>query len=148
NGLHAYYIVNANNNRLDKAPVAIVSDPKRPDRAVEAGVSCMSCHVTGILPKADQMLDHLGKNPKAFTRAEAEVIKALYPGKDAVLKLMEEDAKKYTEVVAKTGARVSKFEAVSTITLKYEADLDLPTAAAEVGLTPDALRTKIDESDT
>ncbi len=148
NGLHAYYIVNANNNRLDKAPVAIVSDPKRPDRSVEAGVSCMSCHVTGILPKADQMLDHLGKNPKAFTRAEAEVIKALYPGKDAVLKLMEEDAKKYTEVVAKTGARVSKFEAVSTITLKYEADLDLPTAAAEVGLAPDQLRTKIDESDT
>ena len=69
NGLHAYYIVNANNNRLDKAPIAIVSDPKRPDRAVEAGVSCMSCHVTGIIPKADQIRDHLAKNPKAFTRA-------------------------------------------------------------------------------
>jgi len=53
-------------------------------------VSCMSCHVSGILPKADQMIDHLGKNPKAFTRAEADVIKALYPGKDAVLKLMPE----------------------------------------------------------
>ena len=93
NGLHAYYIANADNARLDKAPVAIVSDPKRPDRAVEAGVSCMSCHVTGILPKADQMIDHLAKNPKAFTRQEADLIKALYPGKDKVLKLMEEDAK-------------------------------------------------------
>ncbi|HSQ54934.1 MAG TPA: c-type cytochrome domain-containing protein, partial [Gemmata sp.] len=95
NGLHAYYIANANNNKLDKAPIAIVSDPKRPDRSVEAGVSCMSCHVTGILPKADQVLDHLGKNPKAFTRAEADLIKALYPGKEVVLKLMEEDGKKY-----------------------------------------------------
>jgi WD40 repeat protein/mono/diheme cytochrome c family protein len=148
NGLHAYYIANANNNRLDKAPVAIVSDPKRPDRAVEAGVSCMSCHVTGILPKADQVLDHLTKNPKAFTRAEADVIKALYPGKESVLKLMEDDAKRYAEVVAKTGARVSKFEAVSTITLKYEADLDLDIAAAEVGMLPAQLRDRIDHSET
>ena len=140
NGLHAFYIANADNARLDKAPVAIVSDPKRPDRAVEAGVSCMSCHVTGILPKADQMLDHVDKNPKSFTRQEADLISALYPGKDKVLKLMEEDAKRYAEVVAKTGAKVSRFEAVSTITLKYEADLDLETAAAEVGLSPDAFR--------
>ncbi|MCE9566070.1 MAG: WD40 repeat domain-containing protein [Planctomycetes bacterium] len=148
NGMHAYYIMNANNNRLDKAPQAIVSDPKRPDRAVEAGVSCMSCHVTGILPKADQVLDHLTKNPKAFTRAEGDLIKALYPGKDTVIKQMEDDAKKYAETVAKTGARVSKYEAVSTITLKYEADLDLETAAAEVGLTTNALREKIDVSET
>jgi mono/diheme cytochrome c family protein len=148
NGLHAFYIANANNNRIDKAPVAIVSDPKRPDRAVEAGVSCMSCHVTGILPKADQIRDHLDKNPKAFTRTEAEIIRALYPGKDTVLKLMEDDARRYAEVVAKTGAKVSKFEAVSTITLKYEADLDLDLAAAEVGQTPSQLRDQIDASDT
>jgi WD40 repeat protein/mono/diheme cytochrome c family protein len=148
NGLHAFYIASAANARLDKAPVAIVSDPKRPDRAVEAGVSCMSCHVTGILPKADQMLDHAAKNPKSFTRQEAELVRALYPGKDKVLKLMEEDAKRYAEVVAKTGAKVSRFEAVSTITLKYEADLDLELAAAEVGLSPDALKGRIAESAT
>lgn len=147
NGLHAYYIANANNARLDKAPIAIVSDPKRPDRSVEAGVSCMSCHVTGILPKADQMIDHLAKNPKAFTRNESELIKALYPGKDKVLKLMEDDAKRYAEVVAKTGARVSKFEAVSTMTIKYEADLDLPTAAAEIGMPPEQFRERISQSD-
>jgi WD40 repeat protein/mono/diheme cytochrome c family protein len=148
NGLHAFFIASAANARLDKAPVAIVSDPKRPDRAVEAGVSCMSCHVTGILPKADQMIDHLAKNPKSFTRQEAELIRALYPGKDKALKLMEEDAKRYSEVVAKTGAKVSRFEVVSTITVKYEADIDLDTAAAEVGLTPDALRARIADSAT
>jgi WD40 repeat protein/mono/diheme cytochrome c family protein len=148
NGLHAYFIANANNNKLDKAPVAIVSDPKRPDRAVEAGVSCMSCHVTGILPKADQVRDHLEKSPKAFTRAEADLVKALYPGKDAVLKLMEDDGKKYAEVVAKTGAKVSKFEVVSTITLKYEADIDLELASAEVGLPPEKFREQIDQSET
>lgn len=148
NGLHGYYIADGVNGRLNKAPVAIVSDPKRPDRAVEAGVSCMSCHTTGILPKADQMRDHLEKNPKAFTRAEAELIRALYPGKEAVLKLMEEDARRYAEAVARTGAKVSKSEAVGTITQRYEADLDLELAAAEAGLTPDAFRQAVARSET
>lgn len=148
NGLHAYFLTNAVNARLDKGPINIVSDPKRPDRAVEAGVSCMSCHVTGILPKADQVLDHLGKNPKAFKREEADVIRALYPGKDAGLKLMEADAKKYAETVAKTGAKVSKFEVVSTITLKYEAEVDLLTGASEVGLSPEEFRGRISHSES
>jgi mono/diheme cytochrome c family protein len=148
NGLHGYVIVRADNTRLDKATTAIVSDPKRPDRAVEAGVSCMSCHLTGINPKADQVRDHLEKNPKAFTRADAELIRGLYPPKDQSLKLMAEDAKRYAEAVAKTGAKVGRAEAVSTITLRYEADLDLELAAAEVGLTPDEFRKRVGESET
>lgn len=148
NGLHAFFLARADNSRLDKGPIAIVSDPKRPDRAVEAGVSCMSCHTTGILPKADQIRDHLGKNPKAFSRTDADTIRALYPAKEKSLELMQEDARKYAEAVAKAGAKVSKYEAVSTITLKYEADMDLQLAAAEVGLTPEGFRDQIDHSET
>ncbi len=145
NGLHAYYICDSANARLDKAPIKIVSDPRRPDRAVEAGVSCMSCHITGILPKADQVRDHLEKNPKAFGRGDSDLIKALYPAKELSLAKMGEDAKAYAAAIAKTGGKIARFEAVSTITLKYEADLDLPTAAAEAGVSPDELRKKIDE---
>jgi mono/diheme cytochrome c family protein len=147
NGLHAYFLTNAVNARLDKGPLNIVSDPKRPDRAVEAGVSCMSCHVTGILPKADQVIEYLGKNPKAFKRDEADAVRALYPGKDAGLKLMEADGKRYADAVAKTGAKVSRFEAVSTITLKYEAEVDLVAGAAEVGLPAEEFRGRISQSD-
>ncbi|QEG28663.1 WD domain, G-beta repeat [Gemmata obscuriglobus] len=148
NGLHAFYLASAVNARLDKGPLAIVSDPKRPDRAVEAGVSCMSCHVTGILPKADQVRDYLDKNPKALKRTEADVIRSLYPGQDIAMKLMEADAKRYGEVVAKTGARVSRFEAVSTITQKYETEVDLSTGASEVGLSADEFRARISNSET
>ncbi|HEY1187998.1 MAG TPA: c-type cytochrome domain-containing protein [Gemmata sp.] len=147
NGLHAFYLVNAVNTRLDKGPLNIVSDPRRPDRAVEAGVSCMSCHVTGILSKADQVRDHLDKNPKALKRDEADLVRALYPGKEAALKLMDADARRYADALAKTGLKVSRFEAVSTITQKYEADVDLLTGASEAGLPADEFRARISQSE-
>lgn len=148
NGLHAFYLANAANARLDKAPVAIVSDPKRPDRAVEAGVSCMSCHVTGILPKPDQVRDHIAKNPGALRRGDADVVRALYPPKEKSLAVMQQDMDRYAAALAKTGSKVTRFEPVSTITGRYEADLDVALAAAEVGLTPEAFVARVNDSPT
>ncbi len=148
NGLHAFMLVNANNQRIDKASTAIVSDAKRPDRAVETGVSCMSCHYRGINPKDDQVRDHVDKNPKAFSKADAEVIRALYVPKDKMHKLMEEDAERFRKAVEKTGNKISAFEPVMTLTLRYEGDVDLPTAAAELGLKPDELRERVGKSES
>src|SRR5262249_37712189 len=79
NGLPGYLLVDGNGRRVDQAPVEIVSDPKRPDRKVEAGLSCMSCHVRGLIPKADQVRAHVLKNPQAFAKDDVEAVKALYP---------------------------------------------------------------------
>jgi WD40 repeat protein len=148
NGLQGYLLVNANGVRVDKAPTALVSDPKRPDRAVEAGISCMACHYRGILPKTDQVRDYVQKNPKAFSKSDAELILALYVPGDKMKALMDEDAERFRKAVEKLGARVSAFEPVSTMTLRYEDDLDLPTAAAELSLKPDELRDKLGRSET
>src|SRR5262249_4499946 len=53
NGLQGYLLVDRDGRRVDKAPGDIVSDPRRPDRLVENGLSCMSCHVAGLLPNDD-----------------------------------------------------------------------------------------------
>ena len=148
NGLHGYYLVNAVNDRLDKAPQAIVTDPGRPDRSVEAGVSCIGCHITGILPKADQVRDHLDDNPLSFSRTDAELIRALYPPKDVSTARMAADAKAYTSALSETGNVVSKTEPVSTLTRYYEADLDLTLAAAEAGVDPAEFRELIAASDS
>ncbi len=143
NGLQGFCLVNANDVRQNKGNTAIVSDPKRPDRAVDAGVSCMSCHARGINPKDDQIRDHLAKNPKFFKRTDAEVIRALYAPKEKMRALMEEDAERFRKALEKTGNKVSPFEPVMTATLRYEADVDLPTLAAEIGLRPEELQSRI-----
>ncbi|MBY0229167.1 MAG: hypothetical protein K2W96_07820, partial [Gemmataceae bacterium] len=134
NGLQAYYLVNAANQRLNKGPTEIVSDPRRPDRAVEAGLSCMHCHATGILPKDDQIRAHVKKNAKAFPRKDAEIAEALYPESKKMRKLMEEDAKRHQDAVAKTGNDAKAAEVVLAMALRHEADVDLATLAAEAGV--------------
>lgn len=139
NGLHGFMLVNANNVRQDKGATAIVSDPKRPDRAVEAGISCMACHSLGINFKDDQIRDHVAKNRKAFSRKDAELIRSLYIPKKKMRALMEEDAERFRQAVEKTGNRVVGTEVVMSMTLRYESDLDLPSLAAEVGLEAEQL---------
>ncbi len=139
NGLQGYILVNANDVRQNKGNTAIVSDTKRPDRAVEAGVSCMSCHARGINPKDDQIRDHVAKNAKSFPRKDADLIRALYAPKEKMRALMDDDSERFRKALAKTGNKVSVSEPIMNATLRYEADVDLPTLAAEIGVKPDVL---------
>ncbi len=147
NGLQGYYIMNAVNNRLDRAPTQIVSDPKRPDKAVEMGISCIGCHIPGVHSKADQMHDFLEKNPRAIAKADADIAKTLYPAKEKTIAQMEEDSKRYREAVAQTGAKIAKAEPVITMTLRYESDLDVISASADAGMKIDEFQRKIGESE-
>ena len=148
NGLQGYMLVNAKDERIDKAPTAIVSDPKRPDRAVETGISCMSCHLPGIHVKADQIRAHVAKNPKTFPKAARELVNALYPPEEKMKSLMEEDGQRYLKALEKTGVRLGTFEPVATLTLRYEADVDLHAAAAEAGIKPDEFLKALGRSET
>ncbi len=50
---------------------------------------------------------------------------------------MEEDSQRFQNAVANTGNKaISSVEVVMTMTLRYEADVDLPTLAAEAGVRP------------
>jgi hypothetical protein len=136
NGLHGFLLVDGAGRRIDKAPGEIVSDPKRPDQRVETGVSCMSCHVHGMIAKADQVRAHVEKNAKAFAPADRETVKALYLPLARMKALMNEDAERYLAALARTGVAREDAEPVSSVTLRYEGTLDLASAAAEVGLAP------------
>lgn len=139
NGLQAYMLVDGEGRRIDKGPTAIVSDPSRPDRAVVNGLSCMSCHARGLIDKADQVREHVSKNASAYSAEERMSILALFPPRDRFLALLQEDARRFQEAVAKTGAPLSATEPVTSLALRFEAELDLALAAAEAGVQPEDL---------
>src|SRR5262249_9927608 len=139
-------LVNGKGQRVDQAPIEIVSDPKRPDRRVETGLSCISCHAGGLLFKADQVRAHVEKNARAFSRADVETVKALYVPEKQFKALLDEDTKRFLRALAKPGVKKGEPEPVTAVTLRHEGSLDLAGAAAELGLTPRDFRRRLGHS--
>jgi WD40 repeat protein len=135
NGLHGFLLVDGNGRRVDRAPVEIVSDTSRSDRTVETGISCMGCHSGGIISKTDQVRAHVENNSNAFSKEEIATVRAIYGTERTMLPLLAEDVGRYQEALKKLGIAVSP-DPVGAVAQRYEQDLDLAAAAAEVGLAP------------
>ncbi|HEX3870775.1 MAG TPA: c-type cytochrome, partial [Pirellulales bacterium] len=103
NGLQAYFLTDGKGTRIDKGPIAIVRDPRRPDSAVVNGLSCMSCHSSGMIPKDDQVRATVLATSSVYKKEEVEIVKALYPEKADFDALLRTDAERFANAVAKAG---------------------------------------------
>ncbi len=148
NGFQAYLLVDAAGRRIDKAPGEIVNDPRRPDKRVETGLSCMSCHSSGLHPKDDQIRPHVLKNNASFTREDREKILALYAPSARLRSRLEEDNNRFSRALELAGvsASNSESECVAVVTLRYEATVDLTNAAAEAGISSEEFAVRLRRS--
>ena len=87
---------------------------KKSDRAVENGISCMSCHARGMILKDDQVRPHVLGNPAAFSKEDRDTILALYPPREKFAELIQKDSQRFKDAVARTGAQLSASEPVGT----------------------------------
>ena len=139
NGLQAYMLVDGKGARIDKGPISIVQDDKRPDRQVINGLSCMSCHARGIIVKQDQIRPTVIANKLAYEQAfngneGVEHILELYPGQEQLDRLFKQDRDRFDAAVKATGGRVTDSEPIVTLALRFEEEINLARAAAESGL--------------
>ncbi|MBS1120676.1 MAG: domain, G-beta repeat [Deltaproteobacteria bacterium] len=144
-GFQGYMLVDRRGRRIDKAPLAIVSDPRRPDRAVENGISCMGCHASGIIARGDQIRDTVGN----LDVGERDRVRRLYPPAAAMAAWFAQDGARFAAALTKLGVASPpdpSDEPISLLTGRYEADLDLRLAAAELGLRPDELAARLARS--
>ncbi len=146
NGLQAYYISDASGNRLDDAPIAIVSNPAASDPVVRNGLSCFGCHTEGMKTFTDQVRavieDEVNPN---FNKTQAL---ALYPEKDVMDRLIEQDKQVYKTALEKTGGRIGGIEPIHRFYEVFLSPLDAAQAAAAVGLQTDAFREQINKKNS
>ena len=89
NGLQAYYLSTAKGERLDAAPINIVSNAGTRDPVVRNGLSCMGCHTEGMKTFEDQVRSVIVQNPNAsYDKAQAL---RLYVEKSEMNSLVRED---------------------------------------------------------
>src|SRR5205807_2141695 len=102
------------------------------DPTVINGVSCMFCHARGLIDKTDQIRAHVEKNPGAFSDNEVQLIRALYPPEAEFKTMLQNDAERFRKAVAATGTKLGQMEPIVALAGRFEAELDLVTAAAEL----------------
>ncbi|WDQ16324.1 SHD1 domain-containing protein [Rhodopirellula sp. P2] len=146
NGLQGYLLTDEKGQRIDQGPTQIVSDPKQPDRTVTNGVSCMSCHYAGMIPKRDEVGPAVQANRSAFD--DADDILALYRQANELDQIIDRDAKRFADALDELGiTTISRSgESVSAMAARFIQDIDLQQVACEFGLQADEFLNRLKDA--
>src|SRR5260370_20227645 len=95
NGLQAYYVTNNRGLRIEEAPTEIVTDKFATDYVVRPGLSCIRCHVQGIIGFEDNVLATLKRLPDSYNYFDKAFALRLYPEKPVMDKLADQDTRRF-----------------------------------------------------
>lgn len=143
NGCHAYLLVDGDGQRINEGPIDVVRDRSPLGPAVVNGVSCMSCHYAGTIPKADNVRQAIESTNDPFS--DRDRILALYARPESLSALLASDRQDFIDVMQSLGIRrISQTaEPVVTTVLAFRQELDVRHVAAELGLTQDDLLARL-----
>ena len=144
NGLQAYYLADAGGNRLDAAPISIVSNPAASDPTVRNGLSCIGCHTEGMKTFEDEVRGVVEQNENPpFDKAQAL---RLYVENIKMEARVEEDTKRYRQALEEAGGVFGGIEPIQRFYEAFQGPVDAAHAAAAVGLETEAFLEKIRQS--
>ena len=144
NGLQAYYLYSAAGERLNAAPINIVSNPGARDPVIRNGLSCMGCHTEGMKTFEDQVRSVIAQIPNpSYDKAQAL---RLYAEKSDMDSLLREDIDRYKQAIATAGGVFGGSEPIQQLVRQFESPLDAAHAAAEIGLEAASFLKKIREN--
>ena len=144
NGLQAYYLADAGGNRLDAAPINIVSNPAASDPTVRNGLSCIGCHTEGMKDFEDQVRDAVKKTPNPSFDKDRTL--RLYTEKATMDAFLEEDTARYRQALEATGGVFGGIEPIQRFYEAYWRPVDADHAAAAVGLQTAVFLKKIQQN--
>ncbi len=139
NGMFGFMLADARGGRIDRGPTAIVRDERRPDGAVENGLSCMGCHARGFIPKTDQVLASVLASPSGFSASERRQVEQLHPLPTTLDGIFPLDSAGLLEALGKLGVAGDEEEPITAVAQRYERALDLKACASELGVAPHVL---------
>ena len=141
NGLQAYYLADAGGNRLDEAPIDIVSNPAASDPTVRNGLSCIGCHTKGMKTFEDEVRAVIEQNANPpFDKAQAL---RLYVDITEMEALVEEDTDRYRLALEEAGGVFGGIEPIQRFHEAFQGPVDTAHAAAAVGLEAEVFLEKI-----
>ena len=144
NGLQAYYLADAGGNRLDAAPISIVSNPAVSDPTVRNGLSCIGCHTEGMEDFQDTVRGIIQRNANPPFNKDRAL--QLYTDKGTMDALVAEDTARYRQALETTGGVFGGIEPIQRFHEAFQRPLDAAHAATAVGLETEVFLQEIREN--
>ncbi|MGE0375452.1 MAG: c-type cytochrome domain-containing protein [Planctomycetaceae bacterium] len=143
NGLSGYMLVDNEGKRIDSGPIEIVSDADETSGTPEIvnGISCMNCHKQGTRP----FHDDIRSSDAIFNTEARDKIEALYAERPEMDRLLRQGGEDYLRQLEKAigpflqdgnkpfSVLADAEEPVKFVARRYDRNLDLETAARELG---------------
>ena len=134
NGLQAYYVADAQGNRIEAAPTEIVTDKFASDKTVRNGLACMRCHDRGMKGFVDNVRPAVEKLP-GTSGLDKRLIAQVYPKQEEMDAFLKEDGDRFLAAMEKALGRPRAREPLIPVSKRYLDDpIHLGTAAGELGL--------------
>lgn len=131
NGLHAYVIFDADGVRQEESN--IIFDPRQEDFIVRSGISCMTCHAQGVNSFVDEVRSFALDNPLEYNADEFELLHDLYPPKDEMDRIIEDDRAAYRQALSRAGVPTTgRTDPISDSFLRFNNDVKVQVAAGDV----------------
>lgn len=110
------------------------------DGRMAAGRACMSCHVSGARPFADEVRPHLVGDKPALPRDVQDAALAVYPAPGELAQLFEDDDYLQRRALIQAGVdpdlTLDGLEIITALAAAYDRDVGLQRLVADSGLEP------------
>jgi hypothetical protein len=143
NGFQAYMLVDNRGNRIDLGPAEIVADPLRADRQVMNGISCISCHGTGMNRNIDGIRALASSGSSPFSSEVRLKVLSLYKPQAELDAAFDADTARFGAALQQVSVSLGESEPVIGAVLHYEKNMGLGRVAAEFHLSESELRSRI-----
>lgn len=149
NGMQSYLVYEAAGGRLDKAPIAVVSDfTPGSGGEVITGLSCFNCHAAGVIQRADQVLKFVLDNENDFEDVTVDFVEQTFPPNEIWDQIYADDVAFFTRSLESMEPQVDPVgtEPIYSAYRNYDDTVTFARVAAELGVPEEVLEFQI-ESD-
>ena len=145
NGFRAFFMANADGQRINDAPHSILLDTAKPGPRVSAGAACLSCHATEATALTSGSKDELLARIVASTQLSKEAkdrAASRHFTPESLTEAVKEDAARFVKANTEAGVdparRTDRIAAIPALLNRYARPLSRDGFAAELGLSADA----------
>jgi hypothetical protein len=144
NGMLGFIIADEAGNIVEDSDILL--DTNQNNFRAITSISCGQCHQTGFITVVDEVRETSIRNARTFDldREEIEQLEAVYPSPDVFARQIEDDTNDfYRSALSKVDLPIQGADPISFVFLRFDQDINLATAAGDLGLAPDDLENNL-----